>query len=246
MEYTVRIEKLFEGPIALLHELVKASKVDIYDIPISEITHQYLEYVRMLQNLDIDVTSDFIAMAATLLYIKSRMLMPQEESRDEDDREDPRKELIDKLLEYQKFKEAASGLEEKETAQGDLIFRENKQYIIDFGDENNWVDISIYDLINAFSEIVEYVEPPAFEQMMPENLTVAMKINELSDVLKKEQKFFFGELFPENVNRFEVIVTFLAILELVKIGTVRIQQHRLFGDIRIIRRVQKEKGVQGD
>jgi segregation and condensation protein A len=235
-DYNIQLGAIYEGPIALLYELIRASKIDIYDIPIHEITEQYLKYLNMLKSMDIEITSDFVLMAATLMYIKSRMLLPLSDADKDEDREDPRKELIEKLLEYQKFKSAAELLEDKETAQSDIIFKESKQFIFDYKDENNWVDISIYDLINAFSNIIDYIEQPMFSQMAAEELTVAMKINEILVKLETADKFYFGELFSERVTRIEVVVTFLAILQLVKENTLRIQQHKMFGDIRIIKR----------
>jgi len=238
MDYKVKIGKIYEGPIAYLYELIKASKIDIYDIPISEITEAYLKYISMLQKLDIEIASEFLVWAAKLLYIKSMFLLPQNKNShdDADLNDDPRTELIEKLLEYQKFREAAKVLEDKEVAQNDLIFREKKQLIFDYHDEDNWIDISIYDLINAFNNIIEYVEPPLFDQLVPEEVTSAMKIKEIMEKLKSDEKFFFGELFPDKVTRYEIIATFQAILELVKAKKIRIQQHKLFGDIRIIRR----------
>jgi segregation and condensation protein A len=235
MEYSVKLEHLYEGPIACLYELVKASKIDICDIPIGRITEQYLEYLRFLQSVDIEVGSEFILMAATLMHIKSEMLLPREVKPEGRDREDPRKELIEKLLEYQKFKEAVTALEEKSRARADLLFREKRQGLLEFDDEANWADISIYDLLNAFSEIVSFVEDPVFVQTEPESVTEAMKINTITERIDRDGKILFGELFSDRITRLEVIVTFLALLSLVKAGVVRIQQHLLFGDIRILK-----------
>lgn len=261
MEYNVKLHEIYEGPanilyehiqriegcggegeegcsvpIAVIYELIKAQKLDIYDIPISRITEQYLEYLKYLANLDIEVSAEFILMAATLMQIKSRMLLPIDDTSEDKSRHDPRKELIEKLLEYQKFKEAAQCLEHCELAQGDLIFREKQQFLFDYKDEDNWIDISIYDLINAIANISDAVRQPEFSQIIPESLTVEMKKEEIIRRLDEFDRFYFAEIFSDNVTRYEIVVTFLALLELVKMGNIRIQQHKLFGDIRIIKR----------
>ncbi len=262
MEYNVKLDQIYEGPanilyehiqkiegcqgnaengysvpIAVIYELIKAQKLDIYDIPISRITEQYLEYLKYLNGLDIEISAEFILMAATLMHIKSRMLLPLDETSDDKNRQDPRKELIEKLLEYQKFKEAAQCLEQCEITQGDIIFREKQQLLFDYKDEENWIDISIYDLINAIANISDAVQQPEFSQLIPESLTVELKKEEISKKLEDFDRFYFADVFSDNVTKFEIVVTFLAILEMVKLGLVRIQQHKLFGDIRIIKRV---------
>jgi segregation and condensation protein A len=237
VDYSIKLEKVYEGPIAVLYELVKAAKIDLYDIPIAEILEQYLGWLKVAsQSLNIDLSAEFILMAATLMHIKSQMLLPHDGRDDSGSREDPRRELIEKLLEYQKFKGAAQVLENRDVAHSDLIFREKKQYIFDYNDEANWVDISIYDLLNAFSKIVEFIEEPRLGLPLTEEITVAMRINAIVERIRSEEKFYFGELFSDRVTRIEVIVNFLAILELVKANRIRVQQHKLFGDIRIIRR----------
>jgi segregation and condensation protein A len=259
VEYNVKLDKIYEGPanvlyehiknvdgcgaegecsvpIAVLYELIKAQKIDIYDIPISRITEQYLEYLKFLSIMDIEISAEFILMASTLMFIKSRMLLPLESVGEDGERQDPRRELIEKLLEYQKFKEAAQCLEESEIAQKDLIFREKQQYLFDYKDEENWIDISIYDLINAIAMIADAVNQPDFSQLAPESLTVAMKIEEITKRLEEFDRFYFAEVFSDPVTKFEIVVTFLAILEMVKNNLICIQQHKLFGDIRIVKR----------
>lgn len=234
MEFKIKLQK-FEGPLDLLLYLIRKAKIDIYDIPICEITEQYLNYLGLMKKFDIEVASEFILMTATLIYIKSKMLLPTEAEMDEEFTEDPRKELVEQLLEYQKFRMTALKLEEKEIFQEDLFFRKPAQMMIDFKDEENWVEVTVFDLINAFSRIVEFADYSQFIQLIPEEITVNMKIEEIMKRIEINYKFYFTDLFLPSPPKYEIVVTFLAILELVKSKIIKIQQHQLFGDIRIIK-----------
>jgi len=235
MEYNIKLENIYEGPIALLYDLVVAGKMNIFDIPIGKITEQYIAYLNYLRSIDIEIGSDFIVMAATLMHIKSQMLIPEKVTDTNREREDPRRELIEKLLEYQKFKQAVPLLEEKRRTSAELFFKERKQGLLDFGEEH-WIEISLYDLLNAFAGLVSFVEESSFIQIEPEPFTVAMKINFINKQLQNyDGVVFFGDLFSDSYTKLEIVVTFLALLELVKEGSVIIQQHSLFGDIRIVK-----------
>ncbi len=234
--YIIKLEK-FEGPLDLLLYLIKKAEIDIYDIPIHEITEQYLRYLQLMKRLDINITAEFLVMAAKLMYIKSKMLLPVESDIEDEYFEDPRTELVHQLLEYQKFKEAAKELEDRHLSQTYLYFRMQNQIKFDFFDDNdNWVDIKLIDLINIFNKLINDTRNENLEFYVPDTVTVGMKIDEILNILEEKEEIDFSDLFKDEIKVSEIVVTFLAILELVKIRKISIKQHRLFGDIRIFRK----------
>ncbi len=237
--YIFKLEK-FEGPLDLLLYLIRKNEIDIYDIPIHEITRQYLKYLSLMKECDINLSAEFIIMAANLIYIKSKMLLPVQSDIEEEYFEDPRIELVSQLLEYQKFKNASEELGQLERNQSNLFFHEKNQMTFDFHDKENWVDINLFDLINIFNKLIKDVDKEKMEYIMPETITVNMKIEEI--LLKLDNLFTinFSNLFDSYFNVWEIIVTFLAILELVKQKIIFIKQHKLFGDIKIIKREKEE------
>ncbi len=236
MSYKVKLN-IFEGPLDLLLFLIKRDKIDIYDIPISDITGQYLEYLELMKMLDLEIAGEFLVMAATLIHIKSKMLLPQEETEAEEEEEDPREELVRKLLEYKKFKEAASKLQE--------IYHDNKSVFLRRGegekgkiisdDGTEYFEASLFDLITAFRKVLTTVPKAAFHKVIKNAFTVSDKIHEIYHILAKQSKVYFSELFGKAGDKDEVVVIFLAILELIKMREIFVVQREPFGDIEIIR-----------
>ncbi len=226
----------FEGPLDLLLHLIRENKIDIYDIPISFITRRYLEYIEMMKELSLDIAGEFLVMAATLIHIKSRMLLPVEEETGEEEREDPRLELVQRLLEYQAFKEAASILREKEDEAHRIFGREpesNGETEDDQTQELALFDLNIFDLLGAFKKVLESA-PPEVRTITRETLTVKERMVAVMEMLENTESLRFEEIFRENASRAQMIVSFLALLELLRLGLARVYQEAEFGHIWII------------
>jgi len=238
-KYTVKL-KDFEGPLDLLLHLIKNAEINIYDISISEITEQYLEYLKMLVQLDIDNIAEFVEMAATLVLIKSKTLLPVEVEYEEEE-EETKEKLIEKLLEYQKYKIAAGILEMK--AEESLIIprREDSKMLFDLqnDDESNWKSISIIDLLSAFVKVLNSKQEEMPYEINVLEYSVEEKIKNIHNLLKNKERFNFFEVIDENMPKIEIICIFLAILELVKQQEILIQQHKIFGDITIVKRLKE-------
>ncbi len=236
MKYKVKLE-IFEGPLDLLLYLIKKNEVDISDIPIAEITDQYLEYLEMMKMLDLDIAGEFIVMAATLMQIKSRMLLPPDEvPEDETEEADPRTELVKKLLEYKKFKEAADRLAEIEAVTSQQYTRKTEERPTpEIEDENAFFEANIFDLLTAFSKILKEVPKEAFHKVVKEKFTVADKIHDIVHMLVNEPKVYFSRLFKAAESKIEIIVTFLAVLELIRLKEIIIVQTEPFSEIEIMR-----------
>jgi len=230
--FAIRLDN-FTGPLDLLLHLIKKHEMEITDIPIAEITRQYLAVIDSMQTLNLDVAGEFLLMAATLVHIKSRMLLPQvvDDGGEEVDEEDPRAELVRRLLEYQKYKAVALQLDESPQLNRDLYARSAPapEVVEDGGGE--FVAVGLYDLMQALQQLLKERPEPLVHQIMVEQLSVADRINQILEALQGQQSLSFNELFPEQVNRPEVIVTFLALLELVKMRLVRLLQSQRFGAI---------------
>jgi len=234
----------FEGPLDLLLHLIKDNKVDIYDIPIALITHQYLQYIEMMKELNLEIAGEFLVMAATLIHIKSKMLLPVTEEVPAEEQEDPRFELIQRLLEYQTFKDAALSLREKEEEWMGIYHREPEK-IEDTGTENvgelYLFDINLFDLLGAFSKILEKA-PPEVVQITRETLTVKDKISLIMEMLEDRETMRFEELFKVDKTRAEIIITFVALLELIRLGLTRAYQEKDFGTIWLINPQNRNSG----
>lgn len=238
MDYKVKLE-VFEGPLDLLLYLIKRDEVDIYDISIERITKQYLEYMDAFQVLNIDLAGEFIVMAANLLYIKSRTLLPKDQQMAEEDAEedDPRWELIRQLIEYKKFKEAATQLRTREAMQEQLFPR--FPVVPELAPDNLLVEeVGIFDLINAFQKILKRLEknkPEDLREIFEENYTVSDKIDYLLRVIETGVPVRFEECFADSSSRTEIVVTFLAMLELIRMKQLRVRQESHFQEIWIER-----------
>ena len=233
MTYKVKLET-FEGPLDLLLFLIKKNEVDIYDIPVSKITKQYLEYLEIIQLLDIEAASDFILLASTLLRIKAQMLLPKPSIEVEEEVvEDPRQELVYRLLEYKRFKDVATDLSEKEEYARKLFTRGS--FKIDrYGFEDELVDradVSLFDLVSAFKTIVEKNKKVSIHRVVELNVTMEEQIDFVINKIKGKEKIKFVDLFDKDEDKIVWIVTFIAILELIKNQVLRAIQPETFGDI---------------
>lgn len=228
----------FEGPLDLLLHLIKREEIDIWDIPIARVTHQYLDYLQLMQNLNINVAGEWLVMAATLIYIKSRMLLPPEAGSpdEEQTQEDPRTELVYQLLEHQKFKNAAQMLHTREEVENAVWNNPPKEAI---DDAKGVVAVNLFDLIQAFNEVVKRFEERKRLEMHQEEVTLEEKLADVRSLLLLHDKIPFSRFFAQAKSRQHLIVTFLAILELVKLSEVRLYQRKLFAEIYIKRMKSK-------
>ena len=244
-DYKVKLE-VFEGPLDLLLYLIKRDEVDIYDIPIEHITRQYLEYLEAFQVLDLDIAGEFVVMAANLIYIKSRSLLPvHQQGEDEGEEEaDPRWELVRQLLEYKKFKEAAGVLGEREEHHSNLFRRFPEAPEVQA--ERPMAEVSIFDLINAFQKVLKRInQTEEFREIFEENHTVSDKIDFVLKMTVARVVLKFSELFAGAASRTEVVVTFLALLELIRLKQLTIAQSEPFGEIEVSRREEIQAAPTG-
>ncbi len=239
--FTVHLDN-FAGPLDLLLHLIKKNEVEITDIPIAEITAQYLAVIDVLQTLNLDMAGEFLLMAATLLHIKSRMLLPQavDDGGEEIDEEDPRAELVRRLLEYQKYKEAAIRLDQLPQLHRELFVRAAPAPEVLEGGEGEFAAIGLYDLLQALQHLLRERPAQMVHDVYSEQLSVADRINQILTALQGEQSLSFSELFATQKTRHEVIVTFLAMLELVKMRLVHLLQSQRFGTIWLTPAVQEQ------
>jgi len=236
MSYKVKLE-LFEGPLDLLLYLVKKDHLNIYDIPIAQVTEQYLQYLNLMQLLDLNIAGEFLVMAATLLQIKSRMLLPAQETPEaEEVQEDPRAELVKRLLEYEKFKEIAESLRQKEADQREVFKRPRSEIDKELSPGTEvYFEASIFDLITAFSKALEDVPKEIFYEVIKDEFTIEGKIHELLHLLLVVSSIRISELFGKAKNKIEIIVVFLAILELIRLKEIVARQKDSFSEIEITR-----------
>jgi segregation and condensation protein A len=235
MAYKVKLD-IFEGPLDLLLYLIKKNEIDIYDIPIAIITEQYLQYLDLMKVLNLDIAGEFLVMASTLTKIKSRMLLPPSEQAEEEEGEDPRAELIEHLLEYQKYKEAAHQLGSRELLEKDIFVREQREeQLTEMDKESIVIEVNLFDLVDALRKIIERKHlSDRFMEVTVEKILVKDKIVEILQGLKEKQQIIFQSLFDELSTKYEIIVTFLAILELMRLRAVRVFQVHPYGEIRVI------------
>lgn len=229
--------KDFEGPLDLLLFLIKKNEMSVYDIPVASITEQYLEILDGDEAIDLDDLTEFYSMAATLLYIKSRMLLPVEVDLGEE-LDDPRRELIEKLIEYQKFKRLSELMEKKELEVEWAIERKKMQRPLPFAEEASlWEEIDVWDLLKTFSSLVTNLTSERIIDLY-EEVSINEKITLIHEILDAKDSLSFTELITRPRSTMDVACAFLAILEAVKFRLISIYQHRLFGDIVIRRRLE--------
>jgi segregation and condensation protein A len=229
-EYKVKLE-VFEGPLDLLLYLIKKDEVDVYDVSIERITQQYLEFMEAFKVLDLEVAGEFVVMAANLIYIKSRSLLPVavQPPDEEAEEEDPRWELVRQLVEYKKFKDAAAQLSQKELEQSKMFTRLPE---VEPAPERPLGDVSVFDLINAFNGILKRLNHREdLREIFEENYTVSDKIDLIMKMMASEVPLKFTELFTSVASRAEIVVTFLALLELIRLKQIKAVQEDAFGEI---------------
>lgn len=237
MSINIKIDA-FEGPLDLLLHLIKKSEVDIYDIPIAEITDQYIEYLKEMEELDLNIASEFLVMAATLLEIKSQMLLPRKKNIDDEEASDidPRQELVEKLIEYKKYKEFAEQL--KSIDGNNYIFFKAPEVIDDIeNDEVLFKNITLENLMYSFKKIVDTYENKFNKRgAIPKDIDydeykIEDKMDDIQRALVKNKKLKFNQFFLYAKDKLEIIVIFLAMLELIKLKAIRVVQYDNFGDI---------------
>jgi segregation and condensation protein A len=229
--YQIQLEEIFEGPMDLLIHLIRKNDLDIYDIPIALITDQYLQYLELMKAMNIDYAGDFILMASTLTQIKSRMLLPTHDGEEEE--EDPLQEITRPLLEYLQMKSAADQLIERDLL-GEKTFVRNPsrdEFLTTPDDE--FIKIGLFELIDAFQKILERIPDGHRIELTADEISVKDKISQIVEILEARASVTFLELFSDNPDKHEVIITFLAILEMVKLTLIRIIQNVKTGIIRI-------------
>lgn len=241
--YPVRLEGLvnFEGPLDLLLHLIKKNELNIYDIPIAVITKQYLEYVELMQEMNLDIAGEFLVMAATLIHVKSRMLLPRPDPKQDDPEEDPREALVRRLLEHQKFKAAAELLHEKETLRSAQWTRPDER-IADVAGEpvEPEVEVDLFSLMSAFRQVLERAKQRPQVRLPAEQIPIETRIEQLLARLSETEACGFEDLFADVQTKPGMIVTFLALLEMIRLKLVRVFQGGAFGDIRVYRREKPE------
>jgi segregation and condensation protein A len=232
--YSIKVP-IFEGPLDLLLHLIKQNKIDIYDIPIALITRQYLEYIEMMKELNLEIASEFIVMAASLIYIKSRMLLPPDETLESEEEEDPRAGLVQRLLEYQALKEASAEFRKREDVWTNA-FSGPPVDVEDIPAEPNLYlfEVNLFDLMGALKKILTKA-PLEMMKITRETLTVKDRIALILDKIENEHTIRFDDLFAQDRKRIQIIVTFLALLELLRLGVVRAYQDMEFGTVWIMR-----------
>lgn len=232
MEYEVKLE-IFEGPLDLLLHLIHKNELDIFDIPITIITEQYLAYLDMMKALNISVAGDFLVMASTLIHIKSKMLLPRPGEGDE--YEDPRDEITRPLLEYMRLKEMAEELSEREILGKDVFTRQEPSLDEDRMEaEEPQLDVNLFQLMDAFKRVMERLEPGARLRLERDKWSIKEKSQLIVSLLKERGEILFEEIFTKEGSVSELIVTFLALLELVHRGLVRVFQPSINGEIRVM------------
>jgi segregation and condensation protein A len=235
MVYRVKTE-IFEGPFDLLLFLIRKHEIDIYDIPIHNITNQFLEYVELMKILDLEVAGEFIEMVAILMNIKARMLLPKPVFGDDENTEDPRTELVQRLLEYKKFKEAASEMYEFEDHRRKLYSRkfflkpEEEQPI---SNEEYLQNVTLFDLLLAFKKALDNMPKVTYHEVKKIEVTIEEQTAYILNTLKNQTSILFSELIGTFKDKIVVIVTFLAILELIKLRKIMVSQSRVFEEIKI-------------
>jgi segregation and condensation protein A len=236
----IRLEQVnFEGPLDLLLHLIKKNEVNIYDIPIALITAQYLDTLQLMQELDLDIAGEFVVMAATLIHIKSKMLLPRPETAAtvEGEDEDPRDSLVRRLLEHQKFKAAAELLHEREQLRAAQWQRPDGRVADIAGDEYEpELEVDLFSLLSAFQAVVQRAKQRPKMVLPAEEVPVEVRIQQLLDRLSETEACGFEELFADVSDRPGLIVTFLALLEMIRLKLVRVFQSGSFGPIRVYKR----------
>ncbi len=239
MNYAIKLD-IFEGPLDLLLYLIKKNEIDIYNIPVALVTEQYLQYLKMIKALNLDLAGEYLVMASTLIHIKSRMLLPVPEE-PETEEEDPRAELVRQLIEHKAFKEAALNLGERPLLERDVFTRAAflpEEIGKSTEDEEELMEVSVFELIEAFHRIVSQIDKKELLEIDLEKLSLTDIINEIMEQLSLTKSLTFEDLLGERKDRRRIIYTFLALLELIKLRMIKAYQTSVFGVIRIFPAVE--------
>ncbi|MFQ3548954.1 MAG: segregation/condensation protein A [Armatimonadota bacterium] len=229
---------LFEGPLDLLLHMIREQKIDIYDIPIASVCEQYLSYLSIMESLDLEIASEWLIMAATLIEIKSKMLLPKDASEsldDEDSNSDPRVELVERLIEYEKFKSAANIFKEKEEERGKIFSRSALDINFDLKPKYELENITASDLLEALNRMLADVAEEEITSIKRRKITIRMRMREIWSRLQSASgQLVFEELFEDANDRTQIVITFLALLELLKNRKIKVRQKELFSPIEIL------------
>jgi segregation and condensation protein A len=241
MAYEIKLD-VFEGPLDLLLYLIKKNEIDIYNIPIALITDQYLNYLEMMRSLNFDLAGEYLVLASTLIHLKSRLLLPREEDDESEDQQDPRLELVQQLLEYKSYKEAALRLDGRLMLERDVFKRAYPLPEMQEKEDCDTLDIelNVFDLVAAFQKIVVQLGKQEYLQIEGEHLSLTDRINEIMERLTQTGNLVFQDLFDRVADRRMIIYTLLAILELMKLRMIKAYQAGPFGVIRIIKAVEED------
>jgi segregation and condensation protein A len=240
MSYEIKLD-IFEGPLDLLLYLIRKNEIDIYNIPIALITEQYLAYLEMMRSFNLDLAGEYLVLASTLIHIKSKLLLPPDESEGEDEEgEDPRAELVQQLLEYQIFKEAALRLENRPLLERDVFTRGAPGEAPSAAEEEGeaMMEVGVFELVAAFRRIIAGIDRPEKLEIDAEKMSLTDRINEIMEMLLEKQQMTFVDLIGDRTDRRRIICTFLAILELMKLRMIRAYQSGPFGAIRLFLAVE--------
>ena len=228
---TIQLE-IFEGPLDLLLHLIHQQEIDLYDIPIARVTDQYLKYLEMMKDLNVTIAGDFLLMAATLIYMKSCMLLPAEpDSQIQEEIEVMQRDLVDQLIEHEKFKSAAQMLHDRETIELSVWPRINNEFE---SEEQELVSVDVFDLIRTFHKMAERYKKQIVIEIESESVTVKEKIDEIRRLLKVQSEFLFSIFFERKLSRLHLVMTLFALLELVRLSEIRLLQKGMFEDIRVL------------
>ena len=241
MDYEFKLDQ-FQGPLDLLLFLIRKNKIDIYDIPVALITEQYLKYLEIIRALNLDEAGEYLVLASTLIHIKSRMLLPLSETEEAEEGEgDPRQELVQQLLEYQVFKEAASALEARPVLERDVFERGSRDGDVEpIPDADALIEVGIFELVAALEKVIAASVHTELLEIDLEKISLADRINEVMDNLKQKRSVTFTELLSELSSKRQIIYTFLAVLDLIKLRMIKAFQNEASGVIRIFLAVQDE------
>jgi segregation and condensation protein A len=228
--YRVRLP-VFEGPLDLLLHLIKKNEVEIVDIPVATITEQYLAYLELMRELNLDIAGEFLVMAATLTLIKSRTLLPPSEDDEDEQEPDPRADLVRQLLEYQRYREAGLALSERPLLHRDVFVREPMMDAAEGAPEPPPLKVTAWELLDAFRAVLKRARPESVHEVVTERISLRDRVRTLLQALSVARSLDFDSLFDEDASRVEIIVTFLALLELMKMGAARATQEDRLGRI---------------
>ena len=240
MSYEIKLD-IFEGPLDLLLYLIRKNEIDIYNIPIALITEQFLSYLDLMRSLNLDLAGEYLVLASTLVHIKSKLLLPPAEGEgEEEEGEDPRKELVRQLLEYQAFKDAALHLDERPLLERDVFTRGalTEDPVSSGEEEEEMTEVDIFELVSAFRRIIAGLDLREDLEIDAEKMSLTDRINEILEKLSEQGQITFAELLGDRVDRRRIIYTFLAILELMKLRMIRAYQSGPFGAIRLFPAVE--------